>query len=160
MHSAKHISHLIVCCMAIMLIACQPDTGCRLNTDVTIGVGAEWVSVDTLGHGTIIKQWDTVTIQGVGLDSILYYQISNVNEVRLHLRQDTSETQYSIQRHGQTDILHIRHQNRRQYLSMACGCVVYHTIDTVWSDGVFIQSAEIVNSAVSTENESNIIVKM
>lgn len=160
MHRVRHITHLFICCIAITLIACQPDTGCRLETKVTSGVVVEWVSVDTLDRGTVINQWDSVSVLGVGNDTILYANTRNIKTLRLPLRMDTCQTDYYILWHNEIDILHILHTNDRHYLSMACGCAIYHTIDSVWSEGIFIDSLDIHNTAVENYEQDNIYLHL
>lgn len=143
-----------------MLASCQPDTGCRVETNVTAGVIAEWVKIDTLGKGTLQTQWDSLSLQGIGSDSILYNNAKAVKTLRLPLRADTGQTEYSIQWHGMTDVLHIKHNNDRHYINMACGCIVFHTIDTVWSNGVFIDSISILNSTVENYEQDNIFLRL
>lgn len=140
----------------MLLASCQPDTGCRQETKVTAGVSVEWNKVDTMGVSTRITQWDSVTVQGVGTDSILYSNARSINELRLPLRPDTSLTEYEITWHGMTERLRIYHDNDRRYISMACGCIIFHTLDTVVSDQIFIEKAEIVNAAVENYEQTNI----
>lgn len=73
---------------------------------------------------------------------------------------DTNVTQYAIRWHDMEDILTIRHTNDRHYISMACGCVIYHTIDSVWTHGVFIDSLSILNSTVENYEQDNIYLHL
>lgn len=140
----------------MLLASCQPDTGCRLETKVTAGVSVEWYSIDTMGVTTHQTQWDSVTVQGVGTDSILYSNARSIKELRLPLRPDTSLTEYKIQWHGMTERLRIYHDNDRRYISMACGCIIFHTLDTVMSDHTFIEQVEIQNTTVENYEQTNI----
>lgn len=146
--------------MAMLLAGCQPDTGCRTDMEVTAGVTVEWVEIDDNGHGTKIQQWDNVTVQGVDNDSLLYDQERSVKALRLPLRSDQTMTEYQITWHNQTDILHIQHTNNRQYISMACGCAIFHVIDSVWTDGVFIDSLSLLNSTVENYAQDNIYLHL
>lgn len=101
-------------------------------------------------------QWDTVMVRGIGSDKILYNYACFQNILRLPLRIDTCQTDYQIWCHQQLDTLHIRHTNDRHYISMACGCYVYHTIDSVWANGVFIDSITILNNTVENYEQDNL----
>lgn len=146
--------------MVMLLAGCQPDTGCRTEMEVTAGVTVEWVLVDTTGQGIRQLQWDSVTVQGIGCDSLLYDRAKGAKVLRLPLRVDASQTDYRLTWHEQTDILHIQHTNNRQYISMACGCAIFHVIDSVWADGVFIDSLSLLNSTVENYAQDNIYLHL
>ena len=140
----------------MMLAGCRPDEVCRQDLSIAAGVVLRGTSVDSAGVVSNFTSWDSITVQGVGSDSVLYNNAKSVKTLYLPLRPDTALTMYRLNWHGEEDILYVRHDNTRRYVSMACGCIIYHTIDTVWSDGVWIDSVEIMNSAVESASQNNI----
>lgn len=140
------------------LAACQPDTTCRQSTDVVAGIALRGISIDSTGVATDFTAWDEITVQGVGNDSVLYDNSTNVSRILVPLCIDTNITAYSLDWKNQEDIIYFRHDNTRRFISMACGCVVYHTIDSVWCKGTWIDSVKIVNSAVEPVEQDNVRV--
>ena len=154
-------AHTIACTFctmlgALCLVCCQPDTTCRQNTDVVAGIVLRGMSIDSAGIAHEFASWDEITVQGVGSDSVLYDSCTNVSRILVPLRIDTNITAFSLDWRNAEDIIYFRHDNTRRFISMACGCVVYHTIDSVWCDGTWIDSVKIVNSAVEPVEQDNV----
>ena len=124
-----------------------------------MGMTVQWTSTDTAGVESVMSQWDSVQIiWGVECDTVPYIEVKNQNKLWLPLRVDTAVTTYQIRWHEQLDSITIHHNNDRQFISNACGCMVYHTIDTVLFGGAFIDSVEVLNTIVSGTTEENILL--
>lgn len=143
--------------LALVLAACEPDTGCRESMEVGMGVSVVRQLVDSVSTQRV-NQWDSVFVQGVGTDSILYThsQSANKKTLTMPLRSADTITIYQMQWHGIWDTLYIKHTPVEHFVSMACGCAIYHTIDTVWANNTFIQEIEIIHSAVERGETENI----
>lgn len=137
------------------LVACEPDTVCRQESNVVAGVSLQGVTTDSLGQVVSWTSADSITIQGVMNDSVLYDNSKSVGTVYLPLRPTQTITQYLFTFHAQTDTLYIQHTNDQRYISMACGCFIFHTIDSVWTSSEQID-AQIVNSTVENYKQENI----
>lgn len=124
-----------------------------------MGMTVQWTSTDTAGVESVMSQWDSVQIiWGVECDTVPYIKVKNQSKLWLPLRVDTAVTTYQILWHEQLDFITIHHNNDRQFISNACGCMVYHTIDTVLFGGAFIDSVEVLNTIVSGTTEENILL--
>ena len=123
-----------------------------------MGMTVQWTSIDTAGVESVMSQWDSVQIRGVECDTVPYIEVKNQSKLWLPLRVDTAVTTYQIRWHEQLDSITIHHNNDRKFISNACGCMVYHTIDTVLFSGVFIDSVEVLNTIVSGTTEENILL--
>lgn len=147
----------IILPIAFILAACEPDTGCRDSMATGMGVSVIRQLVDSVSTQRI-DQWDSVLIQGVGADSVLYTykQSAGKKTLNLPLRPNNTITAYQFQWHGETDTLYIQHTPLEHFVSLACGCAIYHTIDTVWAFGSLIQKAEVINSAVERGERENV----
>jgi hypothetical protein len=55
-----------------------------------------------------------------------------------------------------SDTMTIYHTNLNDYLSLECGCIILHKIDTVTITRHFIDSVRIINHDVNTINAENI----
>lgn len=142
--------------LAMVLFSCRPDTICRQDLSVSMGVSVAWLQVDTAGKATVQTKWDSISVWGVGNDSVLYANAKEVSELRLPLRADTMETAYVLLWHGQQDTLLITHDNTRRFISQACGCMVYHTLEKVVHRGGVVDSVEVLNSLIESAREDNI----
>lgn len=142
----------------IGLAACQPDTTCRQSINIACGVILQGTAIDSVGEMTEFTSWDSVSVQGVENDSILYNNAYMVSRLLLPLHVDTNLTAYTILWHEDTDTLYIRHTNTMKFISMACGCAIYHVIDSAWYSGSRIDSVKIVNSTVEAVAQDNIRV--
>jgi hypothetical protein len=130
-----------------VFIACKPDTTCRLPTEVLVQI--------PISHATI----DTLIVQGCDNDLVLYNANSSVTSILVPLRQDVNTTQYTLFFNGKHDTLTIFHQNDTHFISLACGCAVYHIIDSICVTAR-IDTAKIINSAVETTLQDNIKIHL
>lgn len=140
----------------IGLVACEPDRTCRQEVNINAGLVLKCTHYDTLDVASTIVQWDSITVQGLENDSTLYDNKKNVKQVYLPLRGDTTVTVFELTWQGKKETLYIQHSNTQQFVSMACGCVIYHQIEKVWCDKVWADSVEIVNAAVEAVKQDNI----
>lgn len=143
-----------------LLTGCRPDTICRQDTDVAMGVSVRWLQTDSEGTTAEQNTFDSIRVQGIGNDSVLYNNGRNLSALRLPLRADTCVTAFALLWHGTKDTLFIRHDNTRHFVSQACGCMVYHTIDTVWHSGSAIDSIALINSTIENNEQENIQLTM
>ena len=144
--------------IAAGLVSCEPDKACRQDMTVTAGVGLRGLYIDTADVVTEFSGWDSITVQGVGNDSVLYDNSKLVSQLQLPLRNDTDLTAYTLTYHGTEDKLYFHHDNTMRFVSMACGCIIYHQIDSVWCEGTWIDSVKIINSAVEGIVQENVKV--
>lgn len=153
----KHIIYTLP--VLLLLAACTVDTECRQTESVRCVVVFTCDSVvnnaDTT-YRTVFNTLDSVTVQGVGNDSILYYNQKNVNKLSLPLRSDTTETRYLLTLNSRQETLVIRHDNNEYFVSLACGCFVFHEVDTAFGTNGRIYNSEILNTAVQNTEQDNI----
>ncbi len=153
----KHIRlcslFLILCSL---LTACEPDTTCHqeLGTAVQITLSAD--SITSAGDIVHYTQWDSIAVVGIGSD--IGMQDKGIKVMGLELRSDTNLTAYLMLYHNQIDTLFIQHTPRQQFISLACGCAVYHTITAAWSSDPRVDSVSIINAAVETIAQDNLCI--
>ena len=157
LRQTKHIclcsSFLILCSL---LTACEPDAACHqeLGTAVQITLLAD--SITSAGDTTYYTQWDSIAVVGIGND--IGMQDKSVKVMGLELRPDTNQTAYLMLYHNQIDTLYIQHTPRQQFISMACGCAVYHTITAAWSSDPRVDSVSIINASVESVAQDNLCI--
>lgn len=121
--------------VAALAVSCTVDTVCHTTKKIQAGIGVD-------------EPWDTLTVRGIGSDLLIYDHAKNVKTFYVTLRADTNITQFEIEWKHQLDTLSIRHIRDFQYVSLACGCNIYHVIDSVWSTQHFIKETIIEDSDV------------
>lgn len=152
-------AYLLICLLGT-LSSCEPDTTCydrNLDTHVIITLSADSVGID--GNTHAYDAWDSLYIQGVGAETVLYSP-TPLRQIGLRLRPDTTETAFLILYHDQLDTLVITHTPRLHYVSLACGCAVYHTITGARSSDTRVDSVSVVNASVETTEQENLRIYM
>ena len=108
---------------------------------------------------------DSLTIQGLRLDTLtgrytpvdsILYNNSLESKVSLPLNNFSTHSTFRLKFKTISDTMTIYHTNMNDYLSLECGCVILHKIDTVTITRHFIDSVRITNHDVNTINAENI----
>mgnify|MGYP007070089345 CR=1 FL=1 len=124
---------------------CQTDTACRKSMEAQMQI-------------TFSSAVDSVTVIGIGIDSILINNQKDVLSLNLPLRPDSCRTAYAINRNDTIDTLTVWHNNDRLYVSLACGCAILHTIDSVNVTRHWITDLVVVNSTIETTLQENLTI--
>jgi hypothetical protein len=105
---------------------------------------------------------DSITIKGIGVDSILYNNSKKTQNVVLPLNKLDSlqESSFQVKFNNITDTITIVHQNKTEYLSLECGCIKTHIIDTVLTTNHFIDSVHISVHDVNTTTSAKENIKI
>lgn len=161
MRNSIHILYRLLLFLPFLgLVSCQPDTVCRQDNTVALGISVQYLFTDSAGNTTTLNTLDSISVQGINNDSVLYTNQHNLDALWLPLRPDTSITAFTMLWHNQYDTLYIRHDNTLRFISHACGCTIYHTIDSVWHRGNAIDSIAIINATVETTQQNNLLLTM
>ena len=156
----RQTKHICLCSLFLilcsLLTACEPDTTCHqeLGTAVQIVLSAD--SITSAGDTVHYTQWDSIAVVGIGSD--IGMQDKGIKIMGLELRPDTNLTAYLMLYHNQIDTLFIQHTPRQQFISLACGCAVYHTITAVWSTDPRVDSVSIINASVESVAQDNLCI--
>ncbi len=150
LRSTLYIIHFTLA-IVFTMASCTPDTECRQDEHVRCKVVFYESIVDNTPY-----TFDSLTVQGVGSDSILYDNTKSVSFISLPLRNDANMTQFVLTTPQRFDTLTIYHTPAPYFVSMACGCFVFHTIDSVATYGPLFWKGEVVNTAVQNIEDENI----
>ena len=157
LRQTKHIRlcslFLILCSL---LTACEPDTTCHQELDSAVQITLLADSITSAGDTTYYTQWDSIAVVGIGSD--IGMQDKSVKVMGLELRPDTNLTAYLMLYHNQIDTFYIQHTPRQQFISLACGCAVYHTITAAWSTDPRVDSVSIINASVESVAQDNLCI--
>lgn len=147
---------LVVC--AMMIVACTTDTTCRQDMEVAMGVTLHADSLNDKGLAVKYTKWDSITVETVGSNGIgiVVDNKKGLSKLTLPMRPDTTRTAYIITFHEQTDTLFVEHTQRQYFVSLACGCAIYHTITNAWSTDWRVDSVVILNANVENAVQDNL----
>lgn len=156
----KHFCLIIF--SALLLASCAVDTECRQDIKVLLGAQMAGDSLrlsadsTTLEHTTFTSVRG-MSVRGLGRDSLLQESNLSFSSLRLPLRKDADTTGFILDYCGLEDTLMLRYTRQDTYVSLACGCAVFATLDSVWCTfPQFIDSLDVLNTAVSTAKENHL----
>ena len=155
----KYLRLIFFSLVLLLLCECSTDSECRQTESVRCVVVFSCDSVVSNADTTYTATFttiDSVTVQGVGTDSVLYSNQKSVSKLSLPLRSDTTLTKYLLTLNSQLDTLVIKHENNDYFVSLACGCFVFHEVDTAFGTTGLIVNSEVLNTAVQNAEQNNI----
>lgn len=157
-HSLFHI--IIVICCTLFFGACTADTTCRKDMAVAMVVTLQSDSINSKGHMVKYTTWDSITLViPQTLDSLFNNQ-KNVTKMLLPLKPDTTISTFLMTFHNQTDTLFVEHTPRQYFVSLACGCAIYHTITAARSTDPRVDSVQIINANVENAIQENLCIHL
>ena len=156
---SSHLLHWVSAWLVLFLVSCEPDTTCYKDMETYMVVTLHADSLDANNTRTTYTAWDSIQVQAIGVDTILYSP-SAIEELTLQLCPDTTVTAYLLNYHGSIDTLWITHTPKLQYVSLACGCYMQHTITGARSTDTRVDSVAIINASVETTAQENIRIYM
>lgn len=145
----SHVRYYSICVGIALLCSCQPDTVCRETMQVGVIGQLKETYYDADMQPRVRTAWDSLTVQGIGSDSVLYNNSKSVSQIFLPMQNDKDTTSYTMTYCGCTDTLSVVHSSNQQFVSVECGCVYEHAIRQVlytrhWIDTVTIVSNEVL----------------
>lgn len=149
-------SSVLLLILFCLFTACEPDAACHQEMGSAVQITLSADSITSAGDTAYYAQWDSVTVVGIGSD--IGMQGKDVKVMGLELRPDTNLTAYLMLYHNQIDTLYIQHTPRQQFISLACGCAVYHTITAAWSSDPRVDSVSIINASVESVAQDNLCI--
>ena len=144
--------------MATFLVACNGnDTVCRKEKTVVMGVALYKTTYNAATEKFITTPTsEKLTVFGVDNDSVLY-DVTAVSALALPLRVNADSTAFVLQRDTLgADTLIIRHANDTNFISLECGCFVYHTITSVAATAHQIDSVVVEKETVQNVAENHL----
>jgi hypothetical protein len=150
----------------LLIVSCATDDTCTQTKYVTLT--ADFFHVyynDTTQLKAIYALSDSLTVQGLRLDTLtgkytpvdsILYNNSPQSTINLPLNNFSTHSTFKLKFKTISDTMTIYHTNLNDYLSLECGCIILHKIDTVTITRHFIDSVRITNHDVNTINAENI----
>jgi len=163
----KKYSFIVFIFSIFLIISCAGDETCTQTKYVKLTVNFYHPNpLDSILSNRIVASIiDSLTVQGLRkdtlgkyttVDSILYNNQKNVSTINLPLNNFSTSSIFKIKFNTITDTMTITHSNLNDYLSLECGCIITHSIDTVVMTHHYIDSVRIKIHDVNTINAENI----
>ncbi len=139
-----------------LFIGCSVDTECRTDYTARLQVVLKVDSINA-SHDTIAQTaLPDINLWGAGQDSIWMNHQSGVSTLSLPLRVDTTCTEFVFTVGGSAENhLKVYHQNNPTFISMACGCFVYYTLDSIVCTGGLVDNIEMINATIENVAQDN-----
>lgn len=117
-------------------------------------------SLNVKGHAVKYTTWDSVTVEVIDKNELFIDNRIGLSKLTLPLRPDTTISSFLFTYHEQTDTLFVEHTPRQYFVSLACGCAIYHTITAAWSTDYRVDSVQIINANVENAVQENLCIHL
>lgn len=117
-------------------------------------------SINQKGHTVKYTSWDSITVELLGEYNLLFDNGKSISKLPMPLLPDTTISTFLITFHEQTDTLFVEHTPRQYFVSLACGCAIYHTITATWSTDPRVDSVQILNANVENAVQENLCIHL
>ena len=117
-------------------------------------------SINQKGHTVKYTSWDSITVELLGEYNLLFDNGKSISKLPMPLLPDTTISTFLITFHEQTDTLFVEHTPRQYFVSLACGCAIYHTITAAWSTDPRVDSVQIINANVENAVQANLCIHL
>jgi hypothetical protein len=156
----KHLVNTIILICLIFVSSCSNDEQCRKDRYIRTAAGIYTVSYNptTKIRTTTLLSLDSISVQGLGVDSIKVDKKKST--ILFPLNKISNESYFRVKFNEIVDTVKILHTNYNAYLSLECGCLVTHSIDTVISTNHFIDSVRISVHDVNTSTSAKENIKI
>jgi predicted nucleic-acid-binding Zn-ribbon protein len=143
------IKYAILSILILYMSACTPET-CLDETE-------SYLKVTFYNYSTrTISAPSTISVHGVGRDSLLYNQATQVKSAKLPLNQMADTTAFVLTINSISDTLIIRHTSFPHLISRECGYTYYFNIEPPVTTRHIIDSISAPNRTITTQNEENL----
>lgn len=128
--------------------------------DVAMVISLQADSLNVKGHAVKYTTWDSVTVEVIDKNELFIDNRIGLSKLTLPLRPDTTISSFLFTYHEQTDTLFVEHTPRQYFVSLACGCAIYHTITAAWSTDYRVDSVQIINANVENAVQENLCIHL
>ncbi len=148
---------LIIIFLSIGFLSCNTDETCRKSRTVLLGMDFYLDTINKQTNRVVVQKLtiDSLWVLGENLDKFFYAK-QKTNTIKLPLNLFENETSFQMRFNKTTDTVTIKYKNITEFLSLDCGYIRTHEIDSVISTRNFIDSITILNQKVGTIYVENI----
>ena len=152
---------LIILCSGFVFYSCKEDDECRTDRYVRMYAFFKRLSIVDGDTTTVTLRIDTLSIHGLGVNTMLYDTVVNKDSVRLPLNKfaDMSQFVFNV-KDSIIDTISIYHINKEEYLSFECGILTTFIIDKerTTSTNHYIDSISVKQDTVDARNAEHIYI--
>jgi len=151
------LTYALVFCLLILVGCTASDGECRKDNVVVMSVSLYKTVFNTEKDAFVSSPTtERMTVRGLDNDSILYHE-QMVSTLNLPLRALHNSSSFILQRGFlASDTIVIFHDNVNKFISLECGCFVYHTLKSTTTTTHQIDSLVIENSYVQNVAEKHL----
>ena len=148
---------LIIIFLSIGFFSCNTDETCRKSRTFLLGMDFYLDTINKQTNRVVVQKLtiDSLWVLGENLDKYFYAK-QKTNTIKLPLNLFENETSFQMRFNKTTDTVTIKYKNITEFLSLDCGYIRTHEIDSVISTRNFIDSITILNQKVGTIYVENI----
>ena len=156
MNYSYKISLFAVLC-SLLLTNCASDGTCRQTAAVSLGVEFYKSDFDMVQEQYVYEPYtDTLTVFGLDNDSLLADN-KNTREIYLPLKPLATQSTYIFVRKDLLpDTITFFYENENNFISLECGCLVFHRIKDIEHTFYNIDSVSVRNDFVADDQTKNI----
>jgi hypothetical protein len=146
------VKYLFLLFIVVLFSSCLNQESCQDITSVPVRMSFH----RTPGTQPTVVSIDSLTIYGLGNDSIIYNNQKNVRRVELPLDSRQDSCAYVFEFPALKDTVWFFYQRDPVLISMECGFVHHYQITEVRHTGHFIASTEIIEESVTSNMNEHI----
>lgn len=155
----KSVILLFIILCASFIFSCKEDGTCREERYVRMYAFFKRLNISDAGDTTTVKlRIDTLSINGLGIDSMLYNRAVGKESVHLPLNKFSNMSQFIFNVNDTIDTISIYHTNTEKYLSFECGVSVTFKIDSIKATDYYIDSILLNIDTVDIRNAEHIYI--
>lgn len=156
----KYFVKISILTLILLAVSCTTkDDNCGELFDMRATISFHEIIDNDSVYSVKAFSIDSITVKGQGNDSILYNNTKRVSSIKLPLKKFDTQTTFEVSFNDTIDIITISYTNNEpHFVSLECGCEVFHTINSVTTTLSYIDSVEIVNREINinSQNAENI----
>jgi len=158
----KYTKNIILLLCLFIGVSCVTDEQCRKDRYIRMQLGIYHVTYDgtTKIRTATAFSIDSITVKGINKDSLLYNNTKKISSIILPLNKLDTISRYQVTFNSITDTVTILHTNYDTYLSMECGCIKTHKIDSAYSTKHFLDSVSVKTNNVNTSTSAKENIKL
>jgi hypothetical protein len=144
--------YLAVLLISMLTVSCLNDETCEDSTTVNVRIGFYRVQ----DNNAVRHNIDSLTIFGLGRDSIIYNNTKRVGTVELPMDPSSDSCAFVFVFPEINDTVWIYYQRKPTLTSIECGFVNYYELEEIKHSGLLIQETEIIQSSITSNFEEHI----
>jgi hypothetical protein len=146
------LRHLTVLLFPLLLVSCLNDETCEDTASINVRIGFYRVQ----DNNAVRYNIDSLTVFGLGMDSIIYNNTRSVGAVELPMDPSRDSCAFVFVFPEINDTVWLYYRRKPTLTSIECGFVNYFELEEIKHSGLLIQETEIIQSSITSSFEEHI----